>query len=223
METATGTTAAARATVTATSRRRPGRAGWLATSAVAGMITLGFAGCGSTGSTRTASHAQRVRPGTAFSWFAPAPAPAGWPRARMPAGGSISYPPGWRTIPGDPGTASVALIAGRHDYLGYLNLTPREGAETLATWGRFRAAHNQEEGSTHVVTQAVLTGASFGTARGSCVRDAYASTTGVRYSEIACLLQGRRGAEVVVGAAPPSRWRRMAPLLERAISTAELP
>ena len=55
-------------------------------------------------------------------------------------------PPGMDTDQDRPGTASVALLGpgGRID--GYLNATPRQGDETLASWRRFRPQHNQEEG-----------------------------------------------------------------------------
>jgi hypothetical protein len=40
-----------------------------------------------------------------------------------------------------------------------------------------------------------------------------------RYREIACLVRGSRASTVVVGAALPGDWARLAPQLERAISS----
>ncbi len=58
----------------------------------------------------------------------------------------MAYPPGWRTIKTDPGTVSGALLGSHGLIRGYLNATPKSGAETLANWARFRPAHNGEEG-----------------------------------------------------------------------------
>jgi hypothetical protein len=56
-------------------------------------------------------------------------------------------------------------------------------------------------------------------AKGSCVIDDYFSRVHVHhYREIACFVQGRTEASVVVAAALESDWTRAAPLLERAIS-----
>lgn len=131
----------------------------------------------------------------------------------------MSYPPGWKTISGDRGTATVVLPRGQSGYLGYLNLTPRQGAETLANWSRFRVQHNREEGDRHVTLLAAASGQPFGEGRASCVKDSYATSTGARYIEIACLAAGRRGSVVIVGASPPGSWRRVSPELQRAISS----
>jgi hypothetical protein len=131
----------------------------------------------------------------------------------------MSYPPGWRRIAGDPGTVSVALFDRHHEFLGYLNLTPRQGSETLSNWTRFRVEHNSEEGDRDVHTQSAATALRFAKAHGSCVRDAYTGTTGVRYEEFACLVAGQREAEVIVGASRARSWARISPLLETSIST----
>jgi hypothetical protein len=131
----------------------------------------------------------------------------------------MSYPPGWRPIRGDPGTATVALFGARHRYLGYLNLTPRQGAETLANWGHFRVDHNADEGDRNVKTVAVALNRSFRDATGSCVEDTYVTAGDERYVELACLLRGRRTSVVIVGASPPDTWTRIEPLLQRAITS----
>lgn len=131
----------------------------------------------------------------------------------------MAYPPAWRQIAGDPGTVSVARLDRHHRFLGYLNLTPRQGSETLVDWGRFRVEHNSEEGDRNVHLQAEAMGLHFSQARGSCVRDAYTGTTGVRYEELACLVTGKRDTEVIIAASSAKSWPRIAPLLEKAIST----
>lgn len=183
------------------------------------------AGCGAgavTSSGTSSLAASRVNLATVapsgFAWLQPAPAPTGWPAARIPAGAVMPYPVGWRRIHGDAGTATAVLQDPEDHFLGYLNLTPRQGTEALGSWAAFRTAHNAEEGDRAVRTLAAATGLRFRTGRGSCVRDAYTTSTGHRYIELACLVQGPRAASVIVGAAPPATWARTAPLIERAIS-----
>ncbi len=147
-----------------------------------------------------------------------APLPQGWPAARIPDGATMPYPPGWARIPGDRGTASAALINARHEFLGYLNVTPRQEGETLRGWAAFRVRHNAKEGDRNVKTLAARLGVRFPGGHGSCVEDTYTTSIGTKYIELACLLAGPRTSVVVVGAAPPSSWPRVSPLLEAAIS-----
>lgn len=200
----TPTTTADRATATATSSRRLRRSVALALTLAA---ALAVAGCGG---------------GAPFAWVHPAAAPSGWRRVAIPTGAAFSIPPGWRAVKGDPGTASAALLAADGRYRGYLNLTPRQSTESLASWATFRVAHNRDEHETHDVTQATATGLRFRDgARGSCVQDAYTSGSGVRYVEIACLIAGRRASTVVVGAATTAAWARVRPALQRAVAAVE--
>jgi hypothetical protein len=183
------------------------------------------AGCGSaehetrttTGTARTTT--QSTTAATNFAWLRAAPAPAGWHTARISSGAAVSYPPGWIRIHGDPGTATVALVASNHQFVGYLNLTPRQGAETLANWAHFRVEHNGDEGDRGVQTLASTTNRGFGRGRISCLQDAYATGKGTRYVELACLVAGSRGDVVVVGAGTPQSWPRVSPLIQRAITT----
>ncbi len=199
---------------TATSKRAA-----LATVAAA----LALAGCGghssaprsTAGDTSTSATAQPA----AFAWLRPSAPPSGWATARIPVGAAISYPPAWTKVKGDPGTATAALFGPAHVYVGYLNLTPRQGTETLGNWGRFRVGHNAEEGDRNVRTLSLTTNRPLGGATASCVEDAYTTSTGASYQEIACLLTGRRSSVVAVGAAPPDDWARVAPALERAIAS----
>jgi hypothetical protein len=100
----------------------------------------------------------------------------------------MTYPPGWKRIKSDPGTASAALLSRRHLFLGYLNLTPRQSNESLANWAHFRVRHNSEDGDRDVSTLAVGTDLRFRDGSGTCVRDAYTTSTGARYVEFACLV-----------------------------------
>jgi hypothetical protein len=102
-----------------------------------------------------------------------------------------------------------------------LNVTPRQGAETLANWPHFRVEHDADEGDRDVRPLEVGFGLRFRTGRGSCVRDSYTTVTHARYVEIACLVAGQRATSVIVGAAPPNAWSQVSPLLERAISAFE--
>jgi hypothetical protein len=191
-------------------------------------IALGTAGCGSTSSASSTGHPAASTPTSVpaatpvpagFAWLRPALVPAGWAVVRISSGATLPYPPGWRQVHGDIGTATVALQDRRDRFLAYLNLTPRQGHETAADWASFRVAHNADEGDRHIVTLAVGRGLRFRTGVGTCVRDAYTTSTGNRYVELACLVAGARTSSVIVGAAPPQMWPRYSALLERAIST----
>jgi hypothetical protein len=164
------------------------------------------------------SGASRGRPPAPFAWLHPSSPPAGWKVARTAGGATYGYPPGWRPIKTDPGTASVALLGRDRRIDGFLNATPRQGAETLANWSRFRPHHNSAEGSRDEHVVASTTNARFRAGHGSCVIDTYA-TSKTTYREIACLVAGKRSTSVIVAAAPVSLWGRQSATLERAVST----
>lgn len=200
--------------------------------AVVGLaaLAIGCAGCGgsgrsASGSARTSSTAGATTSpvgapagNAAFAWLRPQPAPASWRAAPIRAGAVLAYPSSWHLIKGDRGTATAALRAADGRFLGYLNVTPQQGPETLANWGTFRVDHNHEEGDRNVVRLAYASGLRFLDGHGSCVKDAYVSRTGVRYVEIACLVAGAKANTVIVGAAPPSSWAQVSGTIERAIS-----
>jgi hypothetical protein len=145
--------------------------------------------------------------------------PHGWKLARLPSGNAtFAYPRTWRPIRTDPGTASVALVGRAGSIRGYLNLTPRQGTETLANWPSFRIEHLADEGSTDVRLVASAHGLVFRSGRGTCVIDSY-RTSRARYREIACLVAGTRTRSVVVGAAPSTTWTQQAGTIERAIAS----
>jgi hypothetical protein len=182
-------------------------------------LALAVAGCGAGASPRatTAPRLDAVAAGP-FPVLHAAPPPAGWRSATLPSGAVLAYPADWRRIQGDAGTATAALRDAHGRFLGYLNLTPRQGRETLANWAALRPAHNRAEGETHVVALGSARGVRFRDgARGSCVRDAYSTASSGRFVEVACLIQGRRASSVIVAAAPPAQWARRWPTLRRAI------
>ena len=167
-------------------------------------LTLGLAGCGGAGS-------------SAFGWLHPQSAPSGWKVAGAAGGATLAYPPNWHRQRSDAGTASAALLTTNGQYLGYLNLTPRQGGETLKNWSSFRVGHNADEGDTNVKRLAAASGLHFLTGRGACIKDAYTTKIGARYVEIACLVAGPHAESVIVAAAPPGAWTRESGTLERAI------
>src|ERR1700752_4407140 len=128
------------------------------------LLIVALAGCGASG---------RGRASGPFGWLRPASAPTGWRVARTQGGAALAYPPGWTSIKTDPGTASVALLAGGQRIDGYLNATPRQGSETLGNWSRFRPQHNQDEGDRGVRLLGATTTARFRSGRGACVIDPY--------------------------------------------------
>lgn len=199
--TQTPTTRAARATGTAISRRgtRSARA-----IALVSLSLVGTAACGSS------TH-------RSFAWFGARAAPPSWTLVRIADGAQLAYPPGWRRAAGDPGTATADLVDAKGRFLGYLNVTPRQGAEQPAGWGAFRVAHNRQEGDREVRELGTATGLRFLDGRGSCVEDSYRTVTNARYIEIACIVRGPASASVIVAAAPPAGWPRMSPVLERAV------
>jgi len=173
------------------------------------LLIVAIAGCGAS---------DRGRASGPFGWLRPASAPRAWNVARIQGGAMLAYPPGWTPIKTDPGTASVALLAGGERIDGYLNATPRQGTETLADWSRFRPQHNQDEGDRGVRSLAATATERFRSGRGACVIDTY-TTSKASYREIACLVSGRRSSAVVVAAAPTALWDQQAATLERAVSS----
>ncbi len=174
-------------------------------------LTLGLAGCGGGG-----SHAG-ARQGGAFGWLRPQPPPPGWRVVSIPSGATMSYPPNWQRQHADPGTSTAVLLARDGAYLGYVNLTPKQGAETLSNWASFRLAHNRDEGDRSLKRLAAQGGLRFRTGRGACVQDSYTTATRAHFVEIACLVAGAHAESVIVAAAPPSAWASESATLEREI------
>jgi hypothetical protein len=183
-------------------------------AAVALAAAAALAACGSTSPPQAGAGAK------AFGWLHPSPPPSGWQQSRLPDGtATLVYPPGWRAVRSDPGTVTAALRSPSGQIRGYLNATPKQGDETLANWARFRPDHNGEEGDVDIRTFASAGGLRFRAGHGSCVIDAYTSSSGHHYREIACIVAGASATTVIVGAAPPDQWPSQGPAIERAISS----
>jgi len=167
------------------------------------------------------SQSSHRRPGP-FAWLHPASPPIGWNVAHTSSGAALAYPPGWKPIETDAGTASVALLRGGDripdQIAAYLNATPKQGPETLANWTRFRLQHNRGDDNRNVRLIASAQDLSFRSGRGSCVIDDY-TTSKATYREIACIVSSSRSTGVVVAAAPRGLWDQQATTLERAVSS----
>jgi hypothetical protein len=114
----------------------------------------------------------------------------------------------------------VSIRDRRGAYLGYLNVTPRQGAEQPRGWAAFRTGHLREEGDKRVRQLASAERLQFLGARGSCVIDDYLSKVGLNpYREIACIVSGPRHTGVFIGAALLRDWGALGSTLERAASS----
>jgi hypothetical protein len=72
-------------------------------------------------------------------------------------------------------------------------------------------------------TVSAAQGVTFRSGTGSCVIDTYVTRIGAhRYQEIACLVQGRASASVVVATAPAATWAQASPLLFRAVAVYQI-
>jgi hypothetical protein len=159
-------------------------------------------------------------PGRAFPPLVPAAAPALWPHLTLPNGTAVlSYPPSLHPLAGDTDAVSAGRLGPGGAYQLYLNATPRQGAERLRHWAAFRLTllRSDDAASAHEVGAAE--GVKFRGGTGSCVIDAYVTRIGAHhYQEIACLVQGRTSASVIVAAAPSATWAQARPLLFRAVA-----
>lgn len=191
--------------------------------AAVAIVTLVVLGAGLYAAAQSSAHPARSQSrndqsSRSFGWFKPGLTPSGWKHLKLPSGGALLfYPPSLTRIRGDKYSVSVAKRDRSGRILVYLNSTPKQGNETLRNWPAFRIKHNSIE-SQSVHDEGHAFGLWFIGGKGSCVIDSYV-TRGVRhhYREIACFVQGRTTASVVVAAALASRWRQSAPLLERAV------
>jgi hypothetical protein len=159
-------------------------------------------------------------PGRAFPPLVPAAAPARWPHLTLPNGTAVlSYPPSLRPLAGDTDAVSAAQLSPGGGFQLYLNATPRQGAERLQDWAAFRLRllRSDDAASAHEV--AAAEGVKFRGGTGSCLIDSYVTRIGAHhYQEIACLVQGRTSASVIVAAAPSALWTQGRPLLFQAVA-----
>jgi len=159
-------------------------------------------------------------PAQSFPPLVPAAAPASWPHLALPGGTAVlSYPPSLRQIHGDADAVSAARLGPGSAIQLYLNATPRQGTESLARWAAFRLALLRSDDAASAREVAAAEGVKFRGGTGSCVIDVYVTRIGAHhYQEIACLVQGRTSASVIVAAAPAAQWATAQPLLLRAVA-----
>jgi hypothetical protein len=158
-----------------------------------------------------------------FAWFHSESAPASWLQASLAGrSGVLSYPRTLRPMSGDAGTVTYGLSTRAGAALIYLNVTPRQGGETLRSWPDFRAEHLREDGETAVRIDATSATLSFRGGQGRCVVDDY--TTKIHnnhYREIACYVQGATGAHtasVLIAATRAVTWAQYGALLEQVVN-----
>ena len=131
----------------------------------------------------------------------------------------LSYPPSLHPLAGDKDAVSAGRLGPGGAFQLYLNATPRQGTERLRHWSVFRLTllRSDDAASAHEVGAAE--GVKFRGGTGSCLIDAYVTRIGAHhYQEIACLVQGRTSASVIVAAAPSATWAQARPLLFRAVA-----
>jgi large exoprotein involved in heme utilization and adhesion len=155
-----------------------------------------------------------------FGWLASTAPPATWARLTVPSGlGTLSSPPGFRTVDGDPGTLSLALRNSAGTYLGYLNVTPHQGHETLRDWAAFRLSHLLDDDAVFVHEDAMVQSVATATAMRSCVTDDYVTTIGHHhFHEVACYVTSGSVSSVVVAATPSGDPAHTWTQLERAVA-----
>ena len=157
----------------------------------------------------------------AFPALTAAAAPAGWPQLRLPNGTAVlSYPPGLRAVHSDKVAVSVGRVSRTGVFELYLNATPREGDETLAHWAAFRLHLLRADDAAAATQVATAQGVKFRGGTGSCVIDRYTTKIHANhFQELACLVQGRTSASVIIAAAPATQWTQARPLLLRAVAS----
>ena len=155
-----------------------------------------------------------------FAWLTSTAPPTTWTRLTLPSGlGSLSVPPRLRPVPGDEGTATLAFFGSDGTYLGYLNVTPRQGEESLAGWAAFRLAHLRGDGSISARQDGAVESVRTGQSLRSCVTDDYETEIGRHhFHEVACLVMTTSASSVVVAATPSGDPAHLWTQLERAVA-----
>jgi hypothetical protein len=191
---------------------RIARRGWRALAAIAALAVIAI--------TVVVFAVPGRSPSGAFPVLHPAAAPASWPHLRLPNGTAVlSYPPSLRPIAGDTDAVSAARLGPGGGFQLYLNATPRQGAERVQDWAAFRLRLLRSDDAVSAREISAAQGVTFRGGTGSCLIDGYVTRIGGHhYDEIACLVQGRTSASVVIAAAPAAQWAQARPLLLRAVA-----
>jgi hypothetical protein len=179
----------------------------------------GLSADGATATSRAPDAGRSPLPGP-FAWLTSTAPPTTWTRLTLPSGlGSLSVPPGFRAVRGDPGTATIALLGPDGTYLGYLNVTPRQGDERLAGWAAFRLAHLRGDDSISATQDGAVQSVRTGKSARSCVTDGYVTGIGHHhFQEVACLVTTTSAVSVVVAATPWGDPAHLWAQLERAVA-----
>lgn len=158
---------------------------------------------------------------SAFSWFAPGPAPANFRLYTAVQGTAVvADPPRLKPLGGRGGALSFAALGRGGAYFAYLSVNPQQGAENLGGWTAFRLALLRTDHARDVHEDAQAGNLPFRGGTGSCVIDDYVTgTRNNKFHEIACFVEGPHSGSVIVVATPPSSWRSYAVPLERVISS----
>jgi hypothetical protein len=194
--------------------RRSTRIGW-----VAALFLLIGSGVVIPGASAETARSESVQSADPFAWLVPAEAPSGWKQVGLqPRVGVLWYPPSMKALAASPSSVSAAVIDKSGTYHAYLNSTLWTGADDLGGWAAARIGR-QRQVAASVTKVAVSTARSFRGGQGACVIDDYVTRSkSHHYREIACLVKGPSAATVVVAAAPPADWVKMARVLERAVA-----
>ena len=97
----------------------------------------------------------------------------------------------------------MALLNSVGTYLGYLNVTPHQGDETLQDWAAFRLSHLLDDDAVSVHEDAMVNPLRMATEVRSCVADDYVTTIGHHhFHEVACDVMSGSVSSVVVAATP---------------------
>jgi hypothetical protein len=188
--------------------------------ALAVLIAAAVAAIAAVVLTVTASASAGRSPRSGFPHLGPAAAPAGWSRLTLPDGhAQLSFPPSLHPVAADADAVSAAQLTPHGLYEAYLNATPKQGNEAQRTWASFRLRLLRADNAVSAHPLAAAQDVRFRGGTGACVMDVYVTRIGHHsYQEIACLVQGRSSASVIVAAAPTAHWAQDRPVLLRALA-----
>ena len=169
-----------------------------------------------------AAHAARAAgpPGPPFEWLVPTPAPAGWKHVKMLTGAAVfSYPPFLQPAKSGFGAITALHKDAQGRSLVYVNATPGQADEKLATWPAYRLAVLRSTTSKWAHEHGRAVDVPFNGGAGSCVLDDYLTRVGAHhYEEIACYVEGAHGGSVVVATTDASTWPKEKRLLEQVVA-----
>lgn len=142
--------------------------------------------------------------GGQFKWLSSSSPPQGATRVSLPSGlGTLSIPPAFRIVPSDRGSFSAARMAANGTYLGFINVTPLEGSESLRGWDRFRVDHLRDDDASSAHEDGNVSSLVSGSTVRSCVIDDYLTKVGGHhFREVACLVKSASLGAVIVAAVP---------------------